>query len=693
MSTVISISGTQYFLTGDRLKIVQAGDAVLDISLSPVLDGELVKLGEWKQVGEKSFEASLGKWGKAVVSEKYDKLAFWIETPVKQFQTVTYLSDGIVSGQNWRTFVSDEYERIWDKKIDTNIPLSSAYAVSNSPDGTSGGGITDPDDIPTHWIWNVHVRAFAFEGSQRWCGISIPGPWGIGITRLNMHKSRFNLKFEMLQTGCTGGSLPVIYFCPNLADDLSVLEEHRDISEKLGLMDLEPKETPDWHLNPWFGYYDEMQRQLHEKLVTQHSSNVMELLDDWVRKVRESCQYDNFNINLEQGCYRLYGDYRPAEVMGSEEHVRTIVDNWRDEGIHAGHYIHPFIVNTKVEFYKKHPEAFCKPKNPDFFMNYPLETWDSDDPKFAPLDWTHPLGREFMLGQVEFLLSSAEGCMNYDILRSNHWRSPDPREYDFYDPDWGVGDMMTFKVQKLIYERAKAVKPDCMVTKIAVLDCYMQPTCDAMQIAEDWTPSTEHWYRRLQLAGILLKNSLVWIDAWFCTRTKWNEYFMSMLVCTFPETTAVEYAPHPYYPGWRKLEQKHYRRRKAGLHAFLHSPVDPSDDLQVVWNQGELKKVSRTKTKGPLAGWYGAVALNSRSLVTYGEEYAMVVSSETRLDWVLLPPNAELVGVTRIFHDGSEDTYEYLYDEEQHRVQLYIEDSGTEVFYYRIGYRLLVSNR
>ncbi len=140
MDKVIRIGSVQYFLVGDRLRIVQTGDTAFDVSLSPTFDGEHIKIMKWKRVGANRFETSLGKYGRAIMCEQFDKLAYWIETPLKQFDNVTYLSDGIISGQHWRTFVSDEYERIWHKSVDTNIPLSSAYAVSASPDGTSGGG-------------------------------------------------------------------------------------------------------------------------------------------------------------------------------------------------------------------------------------------------------------------------------------------------------------------------------------------------------------------------------------------------------------------------------------------------------------------------------------------------------------------------------------------------------------------------
>jgi hypothetical protein len=390
---------------------------------------------------------------------------------------------------------------------------------------------------------------------------------------------------------------------------------------------------------------------------------------------------------MEQGCYRLYGDYRPAEVLGTEEKVRSAIDAWREKGMHVGYYIHPFLVNTKVKFYKEHPEAFCKPKDPDYLMNYALETWDRDKPKFAPVDWTHPLGREFILKWVEYMLSSAPSCLNCDILRSNHWRSPDPRYFDFHDPSWGVGDMMTYKVQKLMYEQAKKIKADCFVTKIAAADCYMQPTYDAMQICEDWTHNMQFWYRRGQVATRLLRNTIMGTDAWFLTRTKADEFFMAMLVWNWPDIEAVTHATHCYYPKWIPLTEKRFRRRKAGIHVYLNSPLESSDESRVTWNFENLE-IYRKKTTGPLAGWYGALALSPKCFVTYNETQALVGSTENRLDWIPLPPNARMGKVTRLLHNGCEEEYEYVFDEKSHKVRLYIEDCGREVFYYRIMYGL-----
>ncbi len=685
---LMTIAGTDYILSGDRLRIVHRSDTVLDVCLSPVLDGEVAPITDWEKMGHNSYKASLGKFGEAFVCEQFDRLAFWIETPVKEFENVTYLSDGITSGEVWRTFVSDEHERLWDKKVDTNIPISSAYADLNSPDTDDElGGMTDPTDAPPHWIWNVHARVFALKGRDLWLGMSIPGPWGIGVARLNMHKARFNLRFEYLQTGCTQGKMPVIYFCPGLADGFDALDEHRILSEKLGLMDLEPKPHPEWWANPWYKYWDEWERLRETGGIEAQPRNVIGKMQDWVKITQEKTAVGALNLTMEQYCFRLYGDYRPSEVLGTEEQVRSAVDAWRAEGLHVGHYIHPFIVNSKVPFYQEHPEAFCQPKDPDFLMDYALEPWDQENPQYAPIDWTHPLGREFMLGQVEFLISSAPDCMNYDILRSNNWRSPDPRCYTFHDPDWGVGDKMTYKVQKLMYERAKSVKPDCLVTKCTALDCYMQPTYDILEMCEDWTHNTQFWYRRGQIATRLVRNRLMWTAAWFCTRTKGDEYYMAMSAWNVPETEAVTHTTHCYFPSWIPLTEKRFRRRKSGFHVYLNARQEASDECRVTWDYEHLE-IYRRKTVGPLAGWYGALALSPKCFVTYSETQALVGSSENRLDWVPLPPNAELEQVTRVLHEGCEEEVEYVFDNERRSVQLYIEDCGGAVFYYRIKYEL-----
>jgi len=99
MNHLMTIAGTQYEIAGDRLRVIQRGDRVLDVRLSPTFDGEVVKIASWERDGRNGLRASLGAFGEAHLAERFERLAFWIETPVRQFEHVTYLSDGALSGR------------------------------------------------------------------------------------------------------------------------------------------------------------------------------------------------------------------------------------------------------------------------------------------------------------------------------------------------------------------------------------------------------------------------------------------------------------------------------------------------------------------------------------------------------------------------------------------------------------------
>lgn len=171
---MFSAGNTHYSISGDRLRIVQDGDPVFGSCLSPVIDGISYPITSWQKRSSHRITSSLRGAGTVFFEVDHGQAAFWVETSVEPVQNVVYLSDGVISGKHWRTFVSDVHERLWEKNVDADIPVSSAYASIASPDGEVPGGMTDPDDSGIHWIWNVHVRAWAFEGAARWLGISIP---------------------------------------------------------------------------------------------------------------------------------------------------------------------------------------------------------------------------------------------------------------------------------------------------------------------------------------------------------------------------------------------------------------------------------------------------------------------------------------------------------------------------------------
>jgi hypothetical protein len=686
----LKVAGYDYVLHGDRIRVVDNGDVVLDVCVMPRFDDKPVALQPWTRAGDNHYEAALADgMGKAIVREQHGHLAYWVETPVKEFNRVVYLSDGAISGDSWRTFVSDEYERLWDKNVDAAIPLSSAYMQEQPDPKFENGGMVDPDEQPPHWIWNSHVQTWAFKGKDRWLGVSMPGPWPIGVTRLRMHKARFSLGFDVYRPSAARGRLPAIYFNPGLADGFDALDAHRELSDALGLTDLKRVDHPAWWSNPIFHEWDEWERQANAGTITANSTHVLKLIQDWVKTVQDKTGNKAWNIPFEQYCYPTYGEYSAAKNLGTNEEVRAALDAWRTEGIHVGQYYHPFLVNKRAPLYQQHPDIFCKPKDPRTRASWPLEVYDPGA-EFALVDWTNPEGRKVMLDVVEYILSSAPGNRDFDILKSNNWHSPDPRYYDFRDPDWGIGDLMTFKVQQLIYERAKKVKPDCMVSKYNALDPFMQPTFDIIEICEDFTATTDFWWRRGTLVTRLLRNRLMWTSAWFVTRTKWNEYYTSISAWSIPETMAVTHTTHPYYPQWRPLHDVHYNRRRSGIQVYLNAPQQSSDVSHVLVTPDRFEAY-RKKTEGPLAGWYGALALSRRCWVTYSDHEARVGATQAQIRWVPLPPRAKLGKVTCVARDGRETPCERESDPAGNRVRLYVQDAGgddSDVLYYRITYDL-----
>ncbi|MFA6108885.1 MAG: hypothetical protein WDA75_08950, partial [Candidatus Latescibacterota bacterium] len=245
-----------------------------------------------------------------------------------------------------------------------------------------------------------------------------------------------------------------------------------------------------------------------------------------------------------------------------------------------------------------------------------------------------------------------------------------------------------------LYQRAKALKPECMVSKVGVADPYMQPTLDVDYLCEEWTGSMEPWYRRSRIATRAMRDVLFITDSWFVTITKSYEYYMGFQSWQIPNTDTVNHAPHPYYPSWREYKEKDHRRRRAGYQVYLNAPCRIGDRCSVeVTPTGEVRQWRRYGS-GPLAGWYAGLALSRRCFVTYAPTQALVAASETRYVQVQLPPGAELQGVERVGHDDEVVPWpaEPVIQGDTVYLGLRVEDCGQEALYYRIRYALKGGN-
>jgi len=703
--------GHRYEIRRNHLHVSREGVRLLTLPMAPRANGKGRSLGTWRQVKPRHFTASVVGLGRIHLAVQHGRVAYWLDTEVKQFKTMTCFPGTTFRGEHWQSYVSDHWDRLWERDRDQDVGISSAYLDMTNVFGAEGGGQKDPRDTPPTYIWNMPVRAWSLETEAGFVGFAVPGPLPVGITRLSMKRRRFTVTFEALRPACTRGRTPVIYIVPGLPGSHDVLDEHRVLSEKLGLTKKKPDRHPAWWTKPtykasleYIRQWQDMERQPDPDTDRRKGVPASQAVRDrrmgvittdnvrrWTYGVKKSLRIDEMNVMLEQGMFRIYGDYTPVPTLGGTEGFRELVDEFRANKIRVCFYIHPFMVNTKIDYFHRHPEALCRPIDRKTELYYNSEHLYDANPTFGLIDWTHPKGRRYLLRQVEYILSSKAGCLDCDWIRSNHWRAPDPRYYRFHNPDWGIGDLMGFKAQKLLYEHAKKVKPHCCVSKVGFAEPCIQPYADVNMLCEDHTPWTDTWYERGEIATRLLRDTIYLTDPWQNSVTKAQEYYTIMAAWCTNEVPDVAHMVHPYGIFFPMIDRD-YNRRCAGVHTQANAPLHRTDEICVrrPVSKHATPKVWRKRTRGPLKGWYAALALGRRTFVTYSEGEARIATTEDRTVRVPMPPGAAVRGVAMVPHQGRvakhPATISSTDDGEQ--VTLRVQDCGKKAKYYRIKYRL-----
>jgi hypothetical protein len=685
--------GVVFGVCGDQLHIGKDGIELVTLRVAPVIEGKETRLSEWCEVASDHLAAQVeGVEATVHLEVDHGHVCFHVETPVEHFERLCYFTDGRINGAGWQTYLSDVNDCFRSCDVDAEVPISSCFN-GLTPDEADGEGMTDPGDHPPTWIWNVPLRALSLHTECGWLGLSLPGPLPVGVTRLAMKDRRFSMGFEALRPACEEGAMPRVYFLTGLAGAYDALEVHRDLSMALGWMVRRDSEQPDWWAQPTFkpamdlfageqGLRVLYKNEQGEWASRFNSENFRKWVDAFIQRER----LDNgARVILDQVFMYGYGSRRIIKELGGVEGFRAIIDEFRERGIRVGLYFHPYFVGMQEPFYKEHPECFCGPKDP----SVQIQWCDTETLTPAYLDWTHAEGRARQLDYLAFLLSDKPGCLNADWLAFNNAEGPDPRLYDFHDPDWAIGDLLQFKVHRLVYERAKQIKPDGLVRRISAGACYLQPYVDQIEMMEHWMSGTAEWYKRGQIITRATQDMLFGTDPYFVTQTKGHEYWMAMMVWNIPEYGGLDKVIHPY-THWRDLPEKDRRRRTAGIQVYLNAPMNRTDVCRVTWEHGEMKEVWRLRSGGPLKGFYAALAISPRCFVTYSEGCARIGSSESRHARIPIPQGAEVKKVVRVLHEGGEQAVGFERRGSQENAALWIKvaDCGYETLYTEIRYVL-----
>ncbi len=689
---MLRYQGYEYMVAGERLQLQRNGTVLAEFNLAPLVNGEATTIEQWHEAEREHFCANLQPEGQVHLAVREGYVCYWMETCTEQFDTLTYFPQSVATGSDWQTYLSDEHDRRWEIAVDAEVALSSAYAGSNVDD-EDGAGMCDPGDRPPSWVWNLPVRACSFATSQDdWVGLCIPGPLPVGVTRLKMEQQRFSMTFQVLRPACDEGRMPEVYLVPGLPGPYDCLDSQRTISEARGWVVAKSPDHPQWWAHPTFKCWDELVRLQGGPFTYDDDGNASTIMSTdnllkWLSMVEESCGLEGrINIVIDQYWFYRYGDRGVINELGGQAGLRNTIDELRERGVHTGLYLHQYMIDTAVPFHAEHPEAFCKCTDPEFELTHGVPV--GADTTNAYIDWTHPLGRQYMLDTLEYILSDGDGCLNADWLMINNNLAPDPRLHDFHDPDWGIGDLMQYKVQRAMYTRAKEIKPDTLVRRQSPAEPCFQPFCDNANLCEHWTSVMTPSYERGRIATRVMRDVLFSTDAWFVSLTKAYEYYMNMCVWNVPEIESIEHAIHPYMY-WRPLQEKDFRRRRAGLQVYMNAPINITDQCWVDLD-GDRPLAWRKYTRGPLAGFYAALALSPRSFVTYSPTQALTAATETRLADIPLPPNAEIAAVQRVLHSGEAQAHEYELCRCDHgpALRTRIPDCAGEVAYLRICYGL-----
>ena len=691
----LSLGEWSYEVQGNRLVIRCGEREAASLCVAPVVEGEPTGLGQWRQLEEGHLTAAVvGRQGESVhLAEKFGRVCFWMETETDAFENLAYFSDVAIQGPGWHSFASDEWDRFWDVDVDAHVGVSSCYMTA-SVDGGDGRGMTDPGDQPPTWINNIQPRVFAWRTDAGWIGLAMPGALPVGVTRGRMTRRRWALSFEALRPACREGEMPRVYFAPAIESPYDVLDVQRELSDALGLTIRKSPDHPAWWSNPHYKLWDEMARQQNLQVFTfdedgnPHTVLTTENVLDWLGRVREHTGIQELNLFFDQTYFYKYGDLRVIDELGGVEGFRALIDRLRGEGTRVALYLHLYHVSEDVDLWKEHPEAFVKHKtDPNYSFQHGVKVGNAG---LQHIDWTHPLGRDFMRKWVEFILSDKPGCLNADWLALNNNLGVDPRQFDFHDPDWGIGDLMQKKATELVYQWAKEIKPDCMVRRQSPLDAYMQPFCDRANLCEHWNGWMDPLYERGRIATRILRDVIFEADAWFLTITKGYEYYHGMSAWSAPETESVDHTIHPYCY-YRELADKDQKRRRSGMQCTMNAPFNRTDLCRCEWDEATKTAVQwRKRTHGKLDGFYAALAISKRCLVTYSETKAVIGSSESRTARVPLPPGAEVTKVEQVLHDGATRPWEATPCEtlDGPGVDLYVEDAAGDVMHTVIHYTL-----
>lgn len=227
-------------------------------------------------------------------------------------------------------------------------------------------------------------------------------------------------------------------------------------------------DAPDWWFSPmWCSWGDQHTdldtgESIHRAATGDVRRKVLDNIDE--RMVHNAVEViEKFDLPIrtliiDDQWYTKQGDMHVDTSKFPD--MRGLNDRLKAKGYRVMAWTSLYQYDRESEVFKKHPEWFI-------LFNYGRNYHNKYDKDLVFIDYSNPDVVEAYLRELlTRLLSDGPGCYNFDGIKFD-WPFLLPHDYPFADRSWIGKEVTIYKTQKLIYDMAHEIKPDCLIVGVS----------------------------------------------------------------------------------------------------------------------------------------------------------------------------------------------------------------------------------
>lgn len=657
-----------------NLMCIKNGHTMSNLNLNPIIDGFLYEIDQWDRKENNILEATLkGGEYSILLYVKENGIEYSISGRcgnIKELKLFpgTYLGDTVVKG-----FIPDHYNRIFTPFEKVRFAYSATAKEPQLNYGLTRLWVTSPAPKVLSFInrWEAE--------NGEWWGLMIPGPLPVYEILADYDMANFQLTFSNYLGTAINSEFPKVIFEFGLKNGNSILDRYLNYYKEKGYID-ENKKMYDWWARPIFCTWGE-QEYREKSWDFQKNPLTKDTLLDWVENLENRTGSVDFNIIVDLPWFESIGDHgtHPGRFGGTGEFGK-LIQLLKQKGHKVILWYTPLWVSPHAKIAEEHPEYLLKDYEGNFAKIENTEIFDY----LYLFDLTKPEVKEHVKRVIRYILSDKEGCLDADGLKMDmNYYGPVAGKHAVHDDSWGIGDLFWYNTVKFIYEASVKHKEDVFIT-LSGAEPYLQKYAPSQRLNDLFdTDEPTNWYKRAYLVNKMLPGVIIDVDGWPSCRKKSEEYWM------VSPTFGVPVTYHAYgFDSKEKLTHADYHRMKAAWKVYNNAPV--TNDMEF-YIDPENNIFHRKYVKGALKGFYSALAIMNRCLVTYNEECAMLASVCDMPVEIPVPEGRTVEKVTKLLN-GTEHLVHYTYSDETHTVLFKVEDCGKGIDCFKVHLRKELGN-